>query len=227
MGNGSGASRVDRNRNARLERLRALVPVTNAIAGIDLAGSKQMVVVTDHDPKVIARRTFGCRAWDLGSALDWAAGRAAAHGWGGVTVSCEPTGHRWRVLGQLPADRGMAFVCVQPLVTSWSRRTDRRVRRPGCGPPPAEHHRNQHQEDHPDPAHPAVSHHRNQRPADHPRSRPHRRRPQHHPATRTRSLKRMTRLRSDGKRSSAAGGRRARSSAVATHLGGVRGDLDN
>ena len=49
MGNGSGVSRGDRNRNARLERLRALVPVTNAIVGIDLAASKQMVVVTDHD----------------------------------------------------------------------------------------------------------------------------------------------------------------------------------
>jgi transposase len=71
MGNGSGVSRGDRNRNALLERLRALVPVTNAIAGIDLAGKKQMVVVTGHDSKVIARRTFRCRAWDLGSALDW------------------------------------------------------------------------------------------------------------------------------------------------------------
>ena len=124
MGNGSGVSRGDRNRNARLERLRALVPVTNAIAGIDLAGKKQMVVVTDHDSKVIARRTFRCRAWDLGSALDWAAGRATAAGWAGVTVSCEPTGHRWRVLGQLAADRSMPFVCVQPMVTSWSRRTE-------------------------------------------------------------------------------------------------------
>ena len=124
MGNGSGVSRGDRNRNVRLERLRALVPVTNAIAGIDLAGSKQMVVVTDHDSGVIARRTFRCRAWDLGVALDWAAGRAAAAGWAGVTVSCEPTGHRWRVLSQLAADRGMPFVCVQPLVTSWSRRTE-------------------------------------------------------------------------------------------------------
>jgi transposase len=38
MGNGSGVSRGDRNRNARLGRLRALVPVTNAIVGIDLAG---------------------------------------------------------------------------------------------------------------------------------------------------------------------------------------------
>src|SRR5215472_14328466 len=124
MGNGNGVSRGDRNRNARLKRLRALVPVTNAIAGIDLAGSKQMVVVTDHDSRVIARRTFRCRAWDLGTALDWAAGRAAAGGWAGVTVACEPTGHRWRVLSQLAADRGMPFVCVQPLVTSWSRRTE-------------------------------------------------------------------------------------------------------
>jgi transposase len=99
MGNGSGVSRGDRNRNPRLGRLRVLVPVTNAIAGTDLADKKQMVVVTDHDSRVIARRTFRCRAWDLGAALDWAAGRAAAKGWAGVTVSCEPTGHRWRVLG--------------------------------------------------------------------------------------------------------------------------------
>jgi transposase len=124
MGNGSGVSRGDRNRNARLEKLRALVPVSNAIVGIDLAGEKQMVVVTDHDSKVIARRVFRCRAWDLGSALDWAAGRAAAKGWAGVTVSCGPTGHRWRVLGQLAAGRSMPFVCVQPMVTSWSRRTE-------------------------------------------------------------------------------------------------------
>jgi sulfite exporter TauE/SafE len=38
-GNGSGASRGDRNRNARLERQLVPVPVTNAIAGIDLAGA--------------------------------------------------------------------------------------------------------------------------------------------------------------------------------------------
>lgn len=124
MGNGSGVSRGDRNRNARLDRLRALVPVENAIVGIDLAENKQMVVVCDHDSKVIARKTYRCRAWDLGVALDWAAQRAAAKGWAGVTVSCEPTGHRWRVLSQLAADRSMPFVCVQPMVTSWSRRTE-------------------------------------------------------------------------------------------------------
>ena len=105
MGNGSGVSRGDRNRNARLVRLRVLVPVDYAIVGIDLADAKQMVVLTDHDSKVLARRTFRCRAWDLGVALDWAAERAAARGFAGVTVSCEPTGHRWRVLAQLAADR--------------------------------------------------------------------------------------------------------------------------
>jgi transposase len=124
MGNGSGVSRGDRNRNARLARLRVLVPVTNAIVGIDLADSKQMVVVTDHDSKVLARRTFRCRAWDLGAALDWASGQASSQGFAGVTVACEPTGHRWRVLGQLAGERGMPFVCVQPMLTSWARRSE-------------------------------------------------------------------------------------------------------
>ena len=67
MSNGNGVSRGDRNRNARLNRLRELVPVTNAIVGIDLADNKQMVVVTDHDSKVLGRKTFRCRAWDLGA----------------------------------------------------------------------------------------------------------------------------------------------------------------
>src|SRR6478752_7824318 len=124
MSNGNGVSRGDRNRNARLGRLRDLVPVTNAIVGIDLADAKQMVVVTDHDSKVLARRTFRCRAWDLGVALDWAVERANAKGFAGVTVACEPTGHRWRVLGQLAVERSLPFVCVQPMVTSWARRAE-------------------------------------------------------------------------------------------------------
>jgi transposase len=124
MNNGNGVSRGDRNRNARLARLRELVPLENAIVGIDLADKKQMVVVTDHDSRVLARRTFRCRAWDLGPALDWAVDRAVAKGFAGVTVSCEPTGHRWRVLGQLAAGRSMPFVCVQPMQTSWARRSE-------------------------------------------------------------------------------------------------------
>jgi len=99
MNHGNGVSRGDRNRNARLSKLRAAVPVTNAIVGIDLAERKQMVVVTDHDSRVLARRTFRCKAWDLGAALDWAAARSTRAGYAGVTVACEPTGHRWRVLG--------------------------------------------------------------------------------------------------------------------------------
>ncbi|MET8353448.1 IS110 family transposase [Micromonospora sp. NPDC005206] len=117
-------SRGDRNRNARLARLRVLVPSSNAIVGIDLADKKQMVVVTDHDSKVLARKTFRCHAWDLGAALDWAGKQAAAKGFAGVTVTCEPTGHRWRVLGQLAGERGMPFVCVQPMLTSWARRSE-------------------------------------------------------------------------------------------------------
>jgi transposase len=104
--------------------LRVLVPVTNAIVGIDLADSKQVVVVTDHDSKVLARKTFRCRAWDLGAALDWAGKQASAKGFANVTVACEPTGHRWRVLGQLAGERGMPFVCVQPLLMSWARRSE-------------------------------------------------------------------------------------------------------
>jgi transposase len=124
MVNANGVSRGDRNRNARLARLRELVPLEYAIVGIDLADKKQMLVVTDHDSKVLARRTFRCKAWDLGSALDWAAERATAKGFAGVTISCETTGHRWRVLGQLAAARSMPFVCVQPMQTSWARRSE-------------------------------------------------------------------------------------------------------
>jgi transposase len=97
----SGVSRGDRNRNARLDRLRAAVPMSNAVVGIDLADQKQVVVVCDHDSKVLARRTFRCKAWDLGRALDWAADHARKAGFSGATVACEPTGHRWRVLGKL------------------------------------------------------------------------------------------------------------------------------
>src|SRR5215213_988641 len=118
----SGVSRGDRSRNAGLVRLREQVPLDHAIVGIDLADKTQTVVVTDHDSRVLARRTFRCRAWDLGTALDWAAQKAVGAGYVGVTVACEPTGHRWRVVGQLAADRGMPFVCVQPLMSSWARR---------------------------------------------------------------------------------------------------------
>jgi transposase len=124
MDNGSGVSRGDRNRNARLSRLRAAIPTANAIVGIDLADRKQMLVVTDHDSRVLARRTFRCKAWEFGAALDWAGDRALRAGFVGVTVACEPTGHRWMVLAQLAAERGMSFVCVQPAASSWARKSE-------------------------------------------------------------------------------------------------------
>lgn len=120
----SGVSRGDRNRNARLDLLRAAVPTSNAIVGIDLADQKQMVVVCDHDSRVLARRTFRCKAWDLGRALDWATDQATRAGFTSTTVACEPTGHRWRILGQLAEQRGMSFVCVQPLLTSRARKDE-------------------------------------------------------------------------------------------------------
>ena len=66
MVNGRGVSRGDRNRNARLARLRELLLLEVAI---DLADKKQMVVVTDHDSKVLARKTFRCRPRTAGEAL--------------------------------------------------------------------------------------------------------------------------------------------------------------
>jgi len=41
-----------------------------------------------------------------------------------VTVAVEPTGYRWRVVGQLAAERNLPFVCVQPPMSSRARRAD-------------------------------------------------------------------------------------------------------
>jgi transposase len=120
----SGVSRGDRNRNARLARLREAVPLCNAIAGTGLADARQMVVVTDHESRVLARRVFQRRAWQLGAALGLGGCPSPGSGFAGVTVAVEPTGHRWRVVGQLAADRQMPLVCVQPLMSSWARRAE-------------------------------------------------------------------------------------------------------
>jgi transposase len=39
-------------------------------------------------------------------------------------LACEPTGHRWRVLDQLAAQRGLALVCVQPLLVYRAREAE-------------------------------------------------------------------------------------------------------
>jgi transposase len=121
---GSGLSRGDKRRNARLARMRELVPVANAILGIDLADVKQAVVLTDHDSRVLARKRVRAKAWDLGPVLDWADRMARDHGFAGATVGCEPTGHRWRVLDQLAAQRNMALVCVNPMLVGRARESE-------------------------------------------------------------------------------------------------------
>jgi transposase len=121
---GSGLSRGDKRRNAKLARLRELVRADRAIVSIDLADRKQAVVVCDHDSQVLARKTVKARAWELGPVLDWALRTAQRCGFAGVTVGCEPTGHRWMVLNQLATQRDMALVCVNPMLVGRAREAE-------------------------------------------------------------------------------------------------------
>ena len=124
MVQGSGLSRGDTRRNAKLGRRRELVPAGNALVGIDLADDKQAIVLTNHDSQVLVRRRVQAKAWQLGPVLDWARTQACELGFDDVTVGCEPTGHRWRVLDQLAAQRGMTLVCVQPLLVGRAREAE-------------------------------------------------------------------------------------------------------
>ena len=121
MSKGSGITRGDRKRNARRERLRAMLPREGAVIGIDLAEDKQALAVIDHDVRVLARKTVKVKAFRLGEALDWAVGQARAKGFAQVTVACEPTGPRWLQVQRLCAERGLPLVCIQPLVSHIAR----------------------------------------------------------------------------------------------------------
>jgi transposase len=104
-----------------LERLRSVVRVELGIAAIDLADDTQVVVVCDHDGRVLARKTWRCRAWALTPALCWARQRAVEAGFAGVVVGCEPTGHRWRVVARQAAGLGMDLVCVSSMLVARGR----------------------------------------------------------------------------------------------------------
>jgi transposase len=120
-GSGSGMTRGDRRRNARRERLRELLPRDGAVIGIDLAEDKQALAVTDHDGRVLARKTVRVKAFRLGQALDWAVAQAKARGFAQLAVACEPTGPRWLQVQRLCGERGLPLVCIQPLVSHIAR----------------------------------------------------------------------------------------------------------
>ena len=104
--------------------MRAVVCRDRAVLAIDLGEDKQVAVVMDHDNTVLARKVVRAKAHQLGSLLVWAGQHAGKHGFVGVTVACEPTGHRWKALMGLADGAGMGFVCVQSLAVHRSREGD-------------------------------------------------------------------------------------------------------
>ncbi len=120
----SGLTRGDRRRNDRIEALRAVITPVRAILAIDLGEDKQVAALMDHDGRVLGRRKVMAKSHTLGGLLAWAGGQAVRHGFAGVVVGCEPTGHRWRAMMALADDAGMGFVCVQSLRVHLAREAD-------------------------------------------------------------------------------------------------------
>ena len=124
MAHANRLSRGDVRRNARLDRLRRVVSGDRAVLAVDLADDTQVVVVCDHDSRVLARRTWRCRPWQLDRALGWGLAVACRQGFAGVVVACEPTGHRWRVVVEQASRLGLEAVWVQPLLVRRAREAE-------------------------------------------------------------------------------------------------------
>ncbi len=124
MAQGSGLTRGDRNRNGRIAALRAVVRRDRAVLAVDLGEDKQVAALVDHEGRVLARKTVKAKAYQLGELLAWAAAKAAVAGFAGLTVACEPTGHRWKALMGLADVAGHGFVCVQSLAVARAREGD-------------------------------------------------------------------------------------------------------
>jgi transposase len=120
----SGLTRGDRRRNERIEALRALVRSDRAILSIDLGEDRQVAALLDHDGRVLGRKVVKKKAHALSGLLEWAAAQGTRHGFCGVVVGCEPTGHRWRSVMGLADEAGMRFVCVQSLRVHLAREAD-------------------------------------------------------------------------------------------------------
>ena len=124
MAQRSGLTRGDRRRNSKIELLRAVVGSDRAILAIDLGEDRQVAVLLGHDGRVLGRKVLKEKAHALGGLLAWAGGLSGRHGFAGVVVGCEPTGHRWRAVMQLADEAGMGFVCVQSLRVHLAREAD-------------------------------------------------------------------------------------------------------
>jgi transposase len=121
---GSGLTRGDRNRNRRIVAVREAVARDRAVLAVDLGEDKQVAVVMDHEGRALARKVVRAKAHQLSGLLGWAAERAVKGGFAGLTVACEPTGHRWKALMGLADGAGHGFVCVQSLAVHKAREGD-------------------------------------------------------------------------------------------------------
>jgi transposase len=121
---GSGLTRGDRNRNRKLALVREAVRRDRAVLAVDLGEDKQVAVVMDHECRVLARKIVKAKAHELAGLVAWGAERAARAGFAGLTVACEPTGHRWKALMGLAEVTGHGFACVQPLAVHRAREGD-------------------------------------------------------------------------------------------------------
>jgi transposase len=124
VANDTGLTRGDRRRNQEIAALREVVRRDRVILAIDLGEDKQVAALMDHDNVVLARKVTRAKAHNLGSLLVWAGQHAVKHGFVGVTVGCEPTGHRWKAVMGLADGAGMGFVCVQSLAVHRAREGD-------------------------------------------------------------------------------------------------------
>ncbi|MEU6722060.1 IS110 family transposase [Nonomuraea sp. NPDC046802] len=124
MAQGSGLTRGDRRRNQEIAALRGVVRRDRAVLAIDLGEDKQVAALMDHDNRVLARKVATVKAHELDPVLGWATHQAAKYGLDGVTVACEPTGHRWKALMGLADAAGHGFVCVQSLAVHVAREGD-------------------------------------------------------------------------------------------------------
>ena len=111
-------SRSERRRNARKERLRALVPRGGAVIGIDLGEDKQALALVDHDVRVLWRKTVRVPAHRLGEALDLAADAARERGFASVTVGAtvivRASAIDHRVGGRADLSRRTALAATSP-----------------------------------------------------------------------------------------------------------------